>query len=50
MQWSGGKRHKDGLNIDKDVAYYSKRERNVFEMQTKVKFFDLGWFSISFVS
>ena len=36
MQWSGGKRHKDGLNIGKDVAYSSKRERNMFEMQTKI--------------
>ena len=48
MKW--WQRHEDGVNVDRDMAYSSKRERNVFEMQTRVKFFNLGWFSVSFVS
>ena len=31
---NGDKRHKDGLNNNREVAYSSKCERTVFEIQT----------------
>ena len=34
-RWKGGKQHKVGLNTDRDMACSSKRETNVFEIQTK---------------
>ena len=37
-RWNGNRRHKDGLNTDRDMAYSSTCEMTVFEMQTKGKF------------
>jgi len=34
-RWKGGKQHKVGLNADRDMACSSKRETNVFEIQTR---------------
>ena len=33
-RWNGDKRHKDGLNNNREMAYSSKCERTVFEIQT----------------
>lgn len=34
-RWNGDKWHQDGLNTDRDKAYYSKCEMEVFEIQTR---------------
>ena len=33
-RWNGEKRHNDGLNTDRDMAYSSKCEAPIFEIQT----------------
>ena len=37
-RWNGNRRHKDGLNTNRDMAYSSTCEMMVFEMQTKGKY------------
>ena len=34
-RWNGSKRQKDGSNTDRDMAYSTKGETTVFEIQTR---------------